>query len=240
MRLRSLFKEINAEGSTADTIYRVLQHGIVHGTLVPGERLRSEALAAELRVSRTPVREALRKLEAEGLAAHAGSGLIVRIFTEQDLTELFYVREALEGMAARLAAENATPSEIEEIRELLEDMETVRRRRDVDAFRRLTGEFHHLIGRAAHNSRLSQILKSLLDHVRQVQTSTLYVEGRPAEALKEHRGVLAAIVARDGERAEILAREHRRKTLELRKAMLREQLRMSRSGGPRSGERGQQ
>lgn len=235
MRLRALFKEVDADGSTTDTIYRVLRHGIVHGNLAPGERLRSDALAAELRVSRTPVREALRKLEAEGLVAHAGSGLIVRTFSEQDLTELFYVREALEGMAARLAAENATPSEIEEIRELLEDMESVRRSKDVDAFRRLTGEFHQLIGRASHNGRLSDALKSLLDHVRQVQTSTLHVAGRPAEALKEHRGVLAAIVARDGERAEKLAREHRRKTLELRKAMLREQLRTSRSGGAHSG-----
>jgi DNA-binding GntR family transcriptional regulator len=228
-----LLQELGGKGSTADAIYRVLRHGIVHGDLAPGERLGSDALAIELRVSRTPVREALRKLEAEGLAAHAGSRLVVRTLSEQDLTELFYVREALEGMAARLAAENATPSEIEEIRELLEDMETVHRRGDVDAFRRLTGEFHQLIGRASHNSRLSQTLKSLLDHVRQVQTSTLYVEGRPAEALEEHRGVLAAIVARDGERAENLARQHRRKTLVLRKAMLRQQLRESRSGGDR-------
>jgi DNA-binding GntR family transcriptional regulator len=233
MRLRALLQELGAKGSTADAIYRVLRHGIVHGDLAPGERLRSDALATELRVSRTPVREALRKLEAEGLATHAGSRLIVRTVSEQDLTELFYVREALEGMAARLAAENATPSEIDEIRELLEDMETVHRRGDVAAFRRLTGEFHQLIGRASHNGRLSQTLKSLLDHVRQGQTSTLYVEGRPAEALKEHRTLLAAIVARDGERAENLSRAHRRKTLELRKAMLREQLRKSRSGEAR-------
>jgi DNA-binding GntR family transcriptional regulator len=239
MRLRALLQELGAEGSTADAVYRVLRHGIVHGDLAPGERLRSDALASELRVSRTPVREALRKLEAEGLAAHAGSRLIVRAFSEQDLTELFYVREALEGMAARLAAENATPSEIEAISELLDDMETVRRRGDVDAFRRLTGEFHQLIGRASHNDRLAQSLQTLLDHARQLQTSTLYAEGRPAEALKEHRGLVAAIAARDGDRAEKLAREHRRKTLELRKAMLREQLRKSRSGSePRGGGRG--
>jgi DNA-binding GntR family transcriptional regulator len=235
MRLRALMQELGAEGSTADSVYRVLRHGIVHGDLAPGERLRSDALAIELRVSRTPVREALRKLEAEGLAAHAGSRLIVRAFTEQDLTELFYVREALEGMAARLAAENATPSEIDEIRELLEDMDAVRKRGDVNAFRRLTGEFHQLIGSASHNSRLSQTLRSLLDHVRQVQSSTLYAEGRAAEALKEHRSLLAAIVAHDSDRAEQLAREHRRKTLELRKGMLREQLRKKRSGGERRG-----
>ncbi len=243
MRLRALLQQLGArgstqgspQGSTADVVYRVLRHGIVHGDLAPGERLRSDALASELQVSRTPVREALRKLEAEGLAAHAGARLIVRAFTEQDLTELFYVREALEGMAARLAAENATAAEIEDIRALLDDMDAVQKRGDVDALRALTGEFHQMVSRASHNSRLAQSLRSLLDHVRQVQSSTLYAEGRPAEALKEHRSLLAAIAAGDGDRAERLAREHRRKTLELRRAMLREQLRRSRSGGERRG-----
>jgi DNA-binding GntR family transcriptional regulator len=231
MRLRALLQDITTGGTTADAVYQALRHGIVHGHLAPGERLRSDALANELRVSRTPVREALRKLEAEGLVAHSGSRLLVRTFSEQDLTELFYVREALEGMAARLAAENATPSEIAEIRELLEDMDTVRRRGDVAAVRRLSGEFHQLVGRASHNGRLFQSLKSLLDHVRQMQTSTLYAEGRPAQALDEHRRLLAAIEARDGERAEQVARVHRRKTLELRKEMLRKQLRESRAAG---------
>jgi DNA-binding GntR family transcriptional regulator len=231
MKLRALFQGHGGGGTTAEAVYRALRHGIVHGDLAPGERLRSDALATELRVSRTPVREALRKLEAEGLVAHAGSRLVVRAITEQDLTELFYVREALEGMAARLAAENATPAEIAAIRELLEDMDTVRRSGDIGVFRRLAGEFHRLVCRAAHNDRLLQSLQSLLDHVRQFQSSTLYGEGRPAEALQEHRKLLAAIEARDGESAERLAREHRRRTLELRKEMLREQLRKSRADG---------
>jgi len=231
MKLRALLQEHGAGGTTADAVYRALRHGIVHGDLAPGERLRSDALAIELNVSRTPVREALRKLEAEGLVAHAGSRLVVRAFTEQDLTELFYVREALEGMAARLAAENATPAEIDAIRELLEDMDAVRQRKDVGVFRRLTAEFHQLVCRASHNDRLLQLSQSLLDHVRQFRTSTLYREGRLAEALNEHRKLLAAIEARDGESAERLAREHRRRTLELRKEILREQLRKSRADG---------
>jgi DNA-binding GntR family transcriptional regulator len=228
-RLRALLQEREAGGTTAEAVYQTLRHGIVHGDLAPGERLRSDALAGELRVSRTPVREALRKLEAEGLVAHTGSRLVVRAVSEEDLTELFYVREALEGMAARLAAENATPGEIAAIRDLLEDMETVRGRGDLGALRRLTGEFHRLVCRATHNSRLLQLLQLLLDQVRQFQTSTLYGEGRPAQALKEHRALLAAIEARDGGGAERLAREHRRRTLELRRGMLREQLRKSRA-----------
>ena len=139
--------------------------------------------------------------------------MIVGALSEEELTELFYVREALEGMAARLAAENATPSEMAEIRELLEDMEAVRRRGDVEALRRLTGEFHQMVCRASHNHRLLQSLQALLDTVRQIKTSTLYGEGRPAEALKGHRNLLRAIEMRDGDRAEKLAREHRRTTL---------------------------
>jgi DNA-binding GntR family transcriptional regulator len=234
-RLRALLQEREAGGTTADAVYQTLRHGIVHGDLAPGERLRSDALANELRVSRTPVREALRKLEAEGLVAHSGSRLVVRAVSEEDLTELFYVREALEGMAARLAAENATPGEIAAIRELLEDMEAVQRRGDVGAFRQLTGEFHQLVCRAAHNGRLLQSLQSLLDHVRQFHTSTLYGEGRAAEALEEHRDLLAAIEARDSDAAERLARQHRRRTLQLRKDMLREQMRKSRADGGAGG-----
>ena len=225
--------------TTADAAYLALRQGILQGDLAPGERLRSDALANELKVSRTPVREALRKLEAEGLVQRSGSGLIVREFSEQDLTELFYVREALEGMAARLAAENATPGEIADIRELLDDMEAVGQRGDVVALRPLTAEYHRLVGRAAHNGRLLQSLESLLEHVRQMQTSTLLnIEGRAVEALKEHHDLLQAIEARDADRAEKLARTHRRKTLELRRQLLRARLRESRSNGGRLREGG--
>src|ERR1700688_252601 len=111
MRLRALFQEQDNFGTTAEAVYRALRDGIVHGNLAPGERLRSDALAQEMQVSRTPVREALRKLEAEGLVAHAGSRLVVRAFSEQDLTEQFYVREALEGMAARLCGQKQSTDE---------------------------------------------------------------------------------------------------------------------------------
>ena len=132
-------------GTTADAAYRALRQAILQGDLAPGERLRSDALASELRVSRTPVREALRKLEAEGLVRARARVSIVRAFSEQDLTELFYVREALEGMAARLAAENATPGEIAEIRELLDDMEAVPPARRCWRLRPLTAEFHQAV-----------------------------------------------------------------------------------------------
>lgn len=231
MPLREPLQDSGA-ATTADAAYSALRQSILQGDLAPGERLRSDALANDLKVSRTPVREALRKLEAEGLVQRSGSGLIVREVSEHDLTELFYVREALEGMAARLAAENATPGEIDEIRELLDDMETLGQRGDLVALRPLTAEYHRLVGRAAHNGRLLQSLENLLGHVRQMQTSTLLnIKGRAAEALKEHRDLLQAIEARDSERAEKVAREHRRKTLELRRQLLRARLSEKRANG---------
>jgi len=224
-RLRS------ANGTTADAVYEALRQRIVDGELGPGQRLRSDALATALKVSRTPVREALRKLEAEGLIEPSPrGGLIVRELTEEDLTEVFYMREALEGLAARLAAENATRSDVSELHILLEDMEAVARRGEFKTLRALTGEFHQLVARAAHNRRLAQTLKALQDQVRQVQWSTLFLGGRPAAALKEHKSLISAIEASDGDRAENLARAHRRNTLALRRKMLRDRLRKRRAG----------
>jgi DNA-binding GntR family transcriptional regulator len=228
---RDTLKDFKTAGTTVDAVYEALRRSILDGEFPPGHRLRSDVLANDLKVSRTPIREALRKLEAEDLVEASRSGLVVRQLTEQDLTEIFYLREALEGMAARLAAENATPSEIDDMNSLLEDMETAALRGDVATLRDLTGEFHVLVAVASHNRRLVQSLKGLLDRVRRAPSSTLYLSGRSADALKEHRSLLRAIEKRAPDSAEALARQHRRKTLALRREMLREQARKSRAGG---------
>jgi DNA-binding GntR family transcriptional regulator len=237
--LEAIIDKMANVGNAAETAYAVLREAIVTNTLKPGTRLRADDLAGQLGVSKTPVREALRKLQAESLVTvQPGNVLTVKSISEQELLQIYYTREALEGMAARLAAENATPSEIAQIRELLDDMEIVAQRGDLGALRRLSGVFHQLICRAAHNDRLLQSLRGLLDHVRQMQTSTLYEAGRSADALEEYRALLQAIEARDADRAEALARKHRRRTLTLRKDMLREQLRRGRAeddGGGGSG-----
>jgi DNA-binding GntR family transcriptional regulator len=216
-------------GTTADAVYEALRQRIVDGKLAPGQRLRSDTLAMMLKVSRTPVREALRKLEAEGLIGHSPrGGLIVKQLSEDDLTEIFQIREALEGLAARLAADNATPSEITELHALIEDMQSAVS--EPKLLRDLTGEFHHLVARASHNQRLAQSLKVLQDQVRQVKHSTLFLDDRPAVALDEHKSLVRAIERRDGDRAEQVARAHRRKTLILRRQMIRDELRKGRLG----------
>jgi DNA-binding GntR family transcriptional regulator len=206
-----------------------LRQSILDGEFLPGQRLLSDALATEFKISRTPVREALRKLEAEGLIEASRSGLVVRELSEEDLTELFVVREALEGMVARLAAENASPAMIDELHTLIDELQEAAASEDARLFRNLTGEFHMALCRAARNKRLMQDLKVLLDQVRQAGQSTLFLKGRPPEALDEYRRLVQAIEARDGDLAERLAREHRRRTLALRKEMLRDQIRQNRA-----------
>ena len=228
--MQQRLKPIEA-GKSVHAVYEVLRASILDGTLAPGQRLLSSALADELKVSRTPIREALRKLEAEGLIeASPRAGLIVREISEEDLTELFYVREALEGMAARLAAENASKSALLELDALVEDMEAALRKNDLKLVRQLTGEFQMALCRAAQNKRLVQMLQVLLDQIRQVQTSTLFLKGRAKEAVNEHRLLVQAIEARDPVLAERLAREHRQKTLHLRRAMVRDEARKTRNG----------
>src|SRR5262245_30461439 len=182
MSRRERLKGLKDTSTAVDAVYEVLRRNIVDGKLPPGHRLRSDVLANDLNVSRTPVREALRKLETEGLVVASRQGVVVRQLTEQDLTEIFYMREALEGMAARLAAENATRAEVDELKALFEDMETVASHGDIGELRNLTGEFHVLVCRASHNARLIQALQGLLDHARQAQSSTLYMPGQPADA----------------------------------------------------------
>jgi DNA-binding GntR family transcriptional regulator len=224
--LQQVLRRFRNSGTTADAVYSTLRHCIVLGDLAPGARLLSDGLATSLGVSRTPVREALRKLEAEGLVeASPRLGLVVREISETDLSEIFAVREALEAAAARLAAENGTSVEVANIRELLEDMDAASQRGELELFRDLTAEFHLSVCRASHNGRLFRMLKDLQDQVRHLKTSTLFIEGRALEALQEHRDLLAALEARDPERAEAIARAHRRKTLELRRKMLRNQTR---------------
>lgn len=239
MSIRQRLKRVEAD-TTADGVYEVLRQCIVEGDFAPGQRLLSDALATELRVSRTPVREALRKLEAEGLVEASGrAGLTVRAISEEDLSELFYVREALEGMAARLAAENASDAATLDLHALLDEMAEALAHSDLKLIRALTGEFHMAVCRASRNRRLMHSLKILLDQVRQVQTSTLFLEGRAADAIDEHRRLVEAIESRDSDLAEQIARRHRQKTLRLRREMIREQARRNRPSTVNEGRSGE-
>ena len=213
-------------GNAAETAYAVLREAIVTNALKPGTRLRADDLAKKLGVSKTPVREALRKLQAEDLiTVQPGNALTVKSISEEQLIEIYYTREALEGMAARLAAESAGQIELAKLRAIQDEMKTSAAG-NARQLRQLTGEFQLAVFRAARNDTIYRLLKHLQEQIRQFGGSTLTQRGRAKEVIAYAKALVAAIEKRDGDAAERIARENRRRTLELRIKML---------GGPTRG-----
>jgi DNA-binding GntR family transcriptional regulator len=207
-------------GNAAETAYAVLREAIVTNTLKPGTRLRADDLAKKLGVSKTPVREALRKLQAEDLITlQPGNALTVKSISEEQLLEIYYTREALEGMAARLAAENAGQLELAKLRTIQEEMPGAAG--NLRQFRQLSGEFQLAVFRAARNDTLYRLLQHLQEQIRQFGGTTLTEPGRAKEVVAYSKALVAAIEKRDGDAAERIARQNRRRTLELRIKMLR-------------------
>jgi DNA-binding GntR family transcriptional regulator len=209
-------------GTAADTAYAVLREAIVTNALKPGTRLRADDLARKLGVSKTPVREALRKLQAEELITlQPGNALTVKSISEEQLLEIYYTREALEGMAARLAAENAGQIELAKLRAICEEMKAPGAPGNLKHFRHLSGEFQLALFRAARNETLYRLLKHLQEQIRQFGGTTLTQPGRAKEVMAYAKALLTAIEKRDPDAAERIARSNRRRTLELRVKMLR-------------------
>ncbi|GBD28803.1 putative D-xylose utilization operon transcriptional repressor [bacterium HR31] len=198
-------------------VYEWVVAAIRSGRLRPGDPLREEQLARQLRCSRTPVREALQRLRAEGyLERGRRRGLAVAEPTQEELLDLCVVRETLEGLAARLAARGITTSEVYFLEELCEDMERALRQDDLHALARLNAEFHAVIWRAARNRYLARELQRIWLLITRQPVTTLSYPGRAREALAEHRALLDAIRVGDADRAEQLARQHMAKAQMIR------------------------
>ena len=193
--------------SRAERVYRHLRDGIRAGTYRAGHRLREAEIAAALKTSRTPVREAIRRLEADRLVEDvAGAGLTVRQLDRQRVLELYMFRAAMEGTAAEWAAMHATELDIAELFDTLEQTRTVAEdpRRAAALYRR----FHEGIYRAARNSFLDHVIASTSDFMALLPGTTHDLPGRAAQVLREHERVLEAIAARDPERAARAMRDH--------------------------------
>lgn len=219
--LAALISRYSNGGTAAETAYAVLREAILSNVLTPGFRLRADELAKELKVSKTPVREALRKLEAEELIVSTGNALIVKVLTERQLLEIYYTREALEGMAARLAAENAGLLDLTSLRAILHDVETANARPNIEELRRFTGEFQLAAFKASHNDYLYGLLSSIQEKIRNYRTTTTTLPGRNEEIVAFCRSLLQAIENRNPDEAERVARANRRRTLELRLKIMR-------------------
>lgn len=188
--------------------YAQVREAIRNGTLPPGVRLTETDLAARFGVSRTPIRQAIARLEAEGLLTHEPRrGLSVTRPDHSQMVELYVMREILEGAAARLAAQHASETEIGAMAELVTSEPAFFE--DAPRLAALNQQLHGLLYLAAHNRYLLRSLEQL-SATMALLPSLLTLGGRAQQAHAEHRSLIAALGSRDGETAEQAARGHAR------------------------------
>lgn len=198
-------REIDENLSRAEFAYRRLQEAIRSGALRPGQRMRESELADLLNVSRTPIREAIRRLGSEGLVVLGPSrGMMVAELDKQQVRELYELRATVEGAAARLAAQHASPSESMAMRELLLESDST----DPEENARINRLFHQAIHDAAKNRYLTRTLIQMSDFLALLPGTTFEVEGRRAAAFNEHMAILEAIEGQRPDEAERAARHH--------------------------------
>lgn len=215
-RLRATDRQSYA--SASEFVYTTLRSEIMDGALAPGHRLREQELSERLQVSRTPVREALSRLQADGLLVmQQRSGMAVAELDDAGIIELYETREALEGTAAQLAARYANPRDIAAIRAALAAEEQAPD--DLVLQQRHNRAFHAVVLAASHNRFLVKSLQVLHDALALLGPTTLARPGRRERAQGEHRGILEAIERRDAVGAEALMRAHVRHGSEIRQAM---------------------
>lgn len=186
--------------------YSLILEAIDSHLYKPGDRLVESELAERFGVSRTPIREALQRLETQSLLTRDGRSLIVASLDHAQLSELYVVRGELEGLAARLAARHAAPEEVQ----VLQDMLAADRRlvNDPAALSRANRRFHKQIHLASHNRFLVQQLDLLHRSMALMATTSLAADGRGVQTLAEHGAIVDAIARGDGDGAYRALRDH--------------------------------
>lgn len=186
--------------------YSLILAAIEAGHYRPGSRLVESELAERFGVSRTPVREALQRLETQAMLVRDGRSLIVASLDHNQLAELYTVRAELEALAARLAARHASPEEVRVLAQMVdEDRKAVR---DPEALARANKRFHRQIHLASHNRYLVQQLDLVHRSMALMARTSLAAEGRGETALSEHHRIIEAIAAGDGQAADQALRQH--------------------------------
>ncbi len=193
--------------SLGEYAYERLRADIREGVLPPGSRLREKDVAERLEISRTPVREALRRLEADGfLTFEPHRGMVVVQLDHQSIMELYAMREVLEGTAAALAARHASEAEIAILFEMLNSEAKIST--DPAQLASHNAQFHGVLFRAAHNRYLLKTANALRDSMALMRGTTMAVPGRAGSAREEHSALARAIKERNCDAAESAARLH--------------------------------
>lgn len=193
----------------AETAYQAIRSMVLGGALKPGDRIREERLADQLGVSRTPIREALRRLSAEGMVTfEANRGALVASWSDQDLHEIFQLRAQIEGFGARLATARMKPDDVGQLRGYAEAMEAAADRGDIPELQRVNADFHRRILQVTGNRRLVEIATSL-SHVPVIyRTFRHYTPDEMRRSVGHHLEMVSAFASGDAEWAESTMRTH--------------------------------
>ncbi|SES94650.1 transcriptional regulator, GntR family [Natronincola peptidivorans] len=192
-----------------EIVFKYLRESILEGRLEPGRRLMEMQLAEELGVSRTPVREAIRKLELEGLVIMvARKGAYVADVSVRDMTEVLEIRGALEGLAASLAAERMTDEEVQALTQVADEFKKCHLEKDIEGMIEKDVEFHEKIFAATRNGKLYQMSQSLREQVYRFRVRYISEYNKSKELVIQHEKILKAIAERNPKKAYAYGQEH--------------------------------
>ena len=194
--------------SLADQVFEHLETDILSGKYQRGEILTESKLSLELGVSRTPIREALRRLEQEHLIEEAPKGNVVVGISEKDLGDIFMIRIKLEGQAAAMAAENRTDEQLSILREAVEFQEFYLERHDADRIKSMDSRFHQTIYKMCASAVFYDVLLPLHKKILKYRRASVSNTSRAEASVAEHRAIYEAIAAKDSALAEKLIIEH--------------------------------
>lgn len=202
-------KEVTDKYSLRGRVFHRIREDILSGKYNDNEELKEATIGAELGVSRTPVREALRQLELEGLVnIIPNKGAYVTGISQKDIHDIYVIRSYLEGLAARWACEIITDEQIDEIEEIVYLSEFHAKKQHYEQIVELDNKFHESIYRASGSKILEHELTTFHHYVERIRKKSLGKEARATKSNAEHTAILEAIKKRDGELAEKLAHEH--------------------------------
>lgn len=202
-------REFSPSSSLTEEIADVVRERILKGEYEIGEKIKENQIAAELRVSRTPVREAFKLLENEGLIDYIPNrGCFAKGFTKRDVEDIYAVRESLEELAVLWAVERISSEEVEALEEQCEMMEFYTKRMDRKKVMELNSGFHDVIYASAGSRFLAQVLRSYKAYIDKTRKSFFYEQSYLEAMLEEHKAILSAIKLRDKGKAIFAMKQH--------------------------------
>ncbi|MBN2794872.1 MAG: GntR family transcriptional regulator [Clostridia bacterium] len=197
-----MFDQKKENKSLTSLIFDKIREDILNDKYHAGDKIVEAKLADELGVSRTPVREALKQLELDGLVDNIPNrGVVVKGISNQDIHDIYTIRVAIEGIAARWAVERMDEQVVDDLKEIYDLMEFYTFKDDLDKIFELNTRFHETIYRATKSRYLEQVLKDFQLFIKSTRNKSLQCTGRSSEALNEHKAILEGFIEKDADKA---------------------------------------